>query len=178
MNRDASKQAVKAFIRANQVDLLAGLSAQGVNRVLAQVTTSISPPSAYYYVGIENVRTTELSMPNFNVIKPPRWARHEMAIHLSDYDIFQVGDDEPYETMHSHFDLLGDRIAEIIRKARYIPSSDACPRFELQYGEGESDQVVTIDSLSLVGEVSAGLATMLYSVIRFTLFECVTDLVD
>lgn len=178
MNRDASKSAVKSFIRAYEADLLFGLSTQGVNRELAQVTTSISPPRAYYWIGIEDVRAKEFSIPNVNVAKPPRWARHEMAIHISDYDIFQIGDDEPYETMHSHFDLLGDRIVEIIRKARYIPSINACPRFELQYGEGESDQIVTIDSLSLVGEVSAGLAAMLYSVIRFTLFECVMDLID
>ena len=88
MNRNAAKLAIKAFIRANEADLLSGLSAQGVNRELAQVTTSIGPPHAYYWLGIEVASARSFSIPNVNFVKPPEWARHEMVIHMSDYAIF------------------------------------------------------------------------------------------
>ena len=180
MNRNAAKLAIKAFIRANEADLLSGLSAQGVNRILAQVTTSISPPSAYYWIGIEVASAKSFSLPNVNFAKPPEWARHEMVIHMSDHAIFQIGDDEPYETMHSNFDLLGDRIVRLVRPqvpgTTWIPSADATPRFQLQYGPGEGDQIVTINSLCMVGEVTAGLAAMLYAQVRFVLFEECVDL--
>lgn len=176
MNRNAAKLAIKAYIRANEVSLLSGLSAQGVNRELAQVTTSVGPPHAYYWLAIEVASAKAFSMPNVNLAKPPEWARHEMVIHISDYAIFQTGDDEPYEAMHSNFDLLGDRIVRLVRPqvpgVTWIPSAGAVPRFQLQYGPGEGDQIVTVVSPSMVGEVPAGLAAMLYAQIRFVLFEC------
>lgn len=177
MNRNAAKLALKSFIRANETDLVTGLSAQGENRELAQVTTSIAPPVAYYWIGIECTNARSFSLPdNVNAAKPPEWVRYEMVIHISDYAIFQTGDDEAYETMHSHFDLLGDRIVKLIRPQvpgqTWIPSEDATPRFLLQFAPGDADKIVGVNSLSLVGEVSAGLAAMLYTTIKFVLHEC------
>jgi hypothetical protein len=176
MNRDGAKQAVKAYIQANEATLLSGLTAQGVNREIRQLTTSIAPPRDYYWIGIECKQARSFSMPARNVIKPPEWVKYDMVVHISDYAIFQTGDDEPYEIMHSQFDLFGDRIVRLIRPqvpgTTWIPSANDAPRFRLTIDHHETDQVVAVDSLCLVGEHQAGLAAMLYSTIRFELFEC------
>jgi hypothetical protein len=176
MNLDGAKQATKAYIRASEITLLSGLSTQGVNREIRQLTTSIAPPRDYYWIGIECESARSFSMPARNVVKPPEWVKYGMVIHVSDYAIFQAGDDEPYETMHSQFDLLCSRIVKLVRPqtpgTTWIPSASSAPKFRLVIDHYETDQVVTVDNLCLLGEHTAGLAAMLYSSIRFELFEC------
>lgn len=123
MNEAAVVLSLKDLIEQNRDTLTQGLVHQGVNREIRQITTSnLTPISSYYFILIYATDPGEKTNPTSarTTQSGRRMTRYPILIELADEAIYQVGDDEAYETMHNDFRTFCDRLVDLIEKQNFI----------------------------------------------------------
>jgi hypothetical protein len=173
MNESAVRRALKTLILENEDILVSGLTFQGNPRNIHQVTTSsITPPTGYYFVSISTTTDNALNRRNFGrtVSVPPSEARYDVLIELADYAIGDPSEDQLFEKMDTDFQLFSDRLISILRKSRWIIDEETASQFVL-----DGERRVSKNNTGTNWEEAAQYHAMLYCRITFQLLEECTD---
>jgi hypothetical protein len=119
MSVDSSevKLAFKTLLTNNESLLLDGIIVGGMQREFAHITTSqLTPPTAYYFVAVHvpDLEATENPIGGLNSLDGIEQDEYNVNITIIDYINGVFGEDELYETMNTHYDIVSDRIVNLI----------------------------------------------------------------
>ena len=169
MNEKEARLAVKELIDTNSATLLSGLTHFGQAREFVHLTTSaITPPTGYYFVAIYviNSRQTAMKIGTGNPSPIPQ-IFHNMEIAIVDYVDGEDGETELYENMDSDFQILGDRIVNLLKEQLFIVSSGG-----IKFRINRQEPTVTKTNRPVTWEDGDAFYAMLFADINFELEEC------
>lgn len=176
MNETAVLLSIKELIQLNSATLTQDLVHQNVRRSLAQIATSnLTPPNQYYYVLIYVTDAREGSKPTKSrtTQRPTRNAYYDIQIEISDQAMVQIGEDQPYDTLHNDFRRLCDRTVHLIEQQNFIGTS---PKVKLLRREGEDRWFTKLNLSGTWQDTESQNWAALYSQIRFTVIdECIDN---
>ncbi len=173
MNIPAAKAAIKGLIDDNKATFVNGLTAQGIARSIAQITTSpLTPPQAYYFVVIEcSSANAANAIAQANMQFPPRRYIYSIQLGVTDYAVGQTGEDQLYEAMSDDFGLLISRMVNLLETTALITDADSGLTFRL-LRSGQANRLIQVDSLPMTWADAEGYHSMLLAQLSFQLEEC------
>jgi len=183
-NTAGLKLALKDLIQNNNNELVEGLVHQGVNREIAQITTStLSPPIGYYFIMIDVSLDREQSRPVSarTTAHPSREVIYTAQVWIGDVAQVELDDEQQsvYETMHLDFDRFVDRVAYLIEQQTWIGTT---PKVKLARARGsgagaDGDREVQRENLSATWENNEGdnVASLLSRLTFRLVDECPDD---
>lgn len=116
MSEVSAKKSIQRLLENNANDLLQGIVRFDVQRVFQHITRSpLTPPTGYYFVAIfvENKRKRTFSESANDEIDI-KIKQYRVNISLVDYIFGVTGETQLYEAMTDDFNLITDRIIELI----------------------------------------------------------------
>ena len=173
--------ALKTLISDNESTLLTGITFQGGQKTIHQITTSnLTPPSGYPYILIyctEVLEESNLSTGASPTVRhPKRRAPYQIRIEITDQAIVRSDDNQAYEQSHKDFRLFIDRIVNLIRTQTWIGTS---PKTQLNRSAGVDDRVIRKQNLSGTWQdVEKNWWATLHSVLSFELIDGCVDTSD
>lgn len=116
MNEVGAKKAVQNILHNNESDIFLGIIQYGVQRKFQHVTRStLTPATGYYYVGIQATnKTKRVLLDPFNDVLKVKIPQYSINITIVDYLGSVTGESELFESMTDDFNLVTDRIMELI----------------------------------------------------------------
>ena len=169
MNEKEARLAIQSLLNTNSSTLLSGISHFGQDRVFAHLTTSaITPPTGYYFIAVYaiNIRETAMKIGTNNPSPIPQ-IFHNMEIALVDYIDGITGETELYEQMDSDFQMLGDRIVDLLKDQLFIVSPGS-----IKFRINRQEPTVTKTNRPVTWEDGDSFYAMLFADINFELEEC------
>jgi len=169
MNIDAAVSAISEWLENNKDGFVSGISHQGVDRQIAEISpTILNPPSQYYVIAVHVRRATETLSDIRNSPGQRPVVRYDVEVHISDLAVPQSSDTVPYDTVHADFRTVVSRIVYGLRGARWFPDSTSSPRYRLDL---PAATISVEDRTAWYGQNSE--YPILYAVISFSLLnEC------
>lgn len=116
MSEVSAKKSIQRLLESNATDLLEGIVRFDVQRTFAHISRSpLTPPTGYYFVAVfvENKRKRKF-FDGFNDNVAIKTKQYRMNISLVDYIFGVTGEDQLFEAMTDDFNLVTDRILELI----------------------------------------------------------------
>lgn len=116
MSEVSAKKSIQRLLESNATDLLEGIIRFDVQRTFAHISRSpLTPPTGYYFVAIfvENKRKRKF-FDGFNDNVAIKTKQYRVNISLVDYLFGVTGEDQLFEAMTDDFNLVTDRILELI----------------------------------------------------------------
>jgi hypothetical protein len=136
LNPEAVKSAVKTLILDNEAALVTNLAIQGQQITLKQVTKSnLTFAHSTVFVTVHIGRAYGVSNRAVNVARPTRKGVYNVQVELLETGQPEVGDDQPYETVHETFIRFASRVVGLIESQTFIGTD---PKTELLKSEGEN----------------------------------------
>lgn len=162
---------LKTILLDNADMLVSDLTQQGEARVIHQVSTStLTPPTGFYAILVtcSNSREADFVRPsNIGVnVRPTakRIKEYDIEITVGDEAVLSSEDEEPFEKVDHDFQLFTNRIAQLIIQ------KDIDKEINLLEGR-QIDQLNESD----FWDSADGTVAMLYSQLRFTIYEMDDD---
>lgn len=171
MNENEVRQTIKNLILNNETTILDSITQQGQQRTFAHITTSsITPPTGYYYVNI----TTDSPVLSYrdegiNVLISSKIITYPVSVVLVDHVQPTFGEDELYETTDSDFQVVGDRMVNLLADIIDTNGKLTSPN-NLVYTLGDT---ITKSNLATSWTDAESYHAVLSSEIRFELEECI-----
>ena len=167
MNEKQARLSIRKLLDDNSTTLLSGIIHFGEQREFVHLTTSsATPPTGYYYLAVLALTSTSDVAGSVNNPTPRMLVKHDIEIALVDYIDSVAAEVEVYEGMDQDFQLLGDRIVELLEATNFIVSDDG-DSFRLD----RTTSVIKTNQHQ-TWEDAQNWYAMLFANIGFTLIEC------
>jgi hypothetical protein len=172
MSEVSAKRVIQNFFRDNESELLSGINHYGVQRTFSHITRStLTPPTGYYFVAIhvDNKEFRKKLDPANDLFDIPKTWFYRLTVSILDYVGAVAGETELYEAMNDDFNLITDRIIDLLEK-KYNEQTyftDNLSRFRLF-----SDTDITCENSEIYWPEAESFAAYLISEIKFDLEEC------
>jgi hypothetical protein len=117
MSEVSAKRAIQNFFNDNETELLSGIVHYGQQRTFTHITRStLTPPTGYYFIAIhvDNKELRKKLDPANDLFDIPKAKFYRLTVSILDYVGETVGETELYEAMNDDFNLLTDRVMDLL----------------------------------------------------------------